>query len=115
MFKKKQKERQADLFISFETKMSTNNFENLNSSNLFTEILLQSGQYSIRNNNQQKLIQSDTEQLLVNLAELFAKELVSKSSSTAQARRGHSIELKDVNFVLKHHWPIYDSSAYLDK
>jgi hypothetical protein len=93
--------------------MTTNNPENdLNSSAFFTRILLQSGQYSSSNPPQQPVLQSDAEKLLVNLASLFAQELVFKSSSATERRSGNSINLNDVNFVLKHQWPIYDSSSY---
>ncbi len=91
--------------------MTTNdNSDNLNSSEFFTQILLQSGQYS--SSNPPPILQSDTEKLLVNLGSLFAQELVFKSSSATQNRSGNSINLNDVNFVLKHQWPIYDSSLY---
>ncbi|CAF0829607.1 unnamed protein product [Rotaria sordida] len=98
--------------------MTTNDLENLIPSSLFTRILLQSGQYSSSSNAQQPTLQSDTEKLLINFASLFAQELVSKSSSIAQRRIGTSssssttININDVNFVLKHQWPIYDSSSY---
>jgi hypothetical protein len=95
--------------------MTTNNPENdLNSSAFFTRILLQSGQYSSSNlqQQQQPVLQSNAEKLLVNLASLFAQELVFKSSSATERRSGSSINLNDVNFVLKHQWPIYDSSSY---
>lgn len=94
--------------------MTTNNTEDLIPSTFFTRILLQSGQYS-STNSQQPTLQSDAEKLLVNFASLFAQELVSKSSSIAQRRTGtsnNSININDVNFVLKHQWPIYDSSSY---
>jgi hypothetical protein len=94
--------------------MTTNNSEDLIPSAFFTRILLQSGQYSSINS-QQPTLQSDTEKLLVNFASLFAQELVLKSSSIAQRRIGTSstsININDVNFVLKHQWPIYDSSSY---
>ncbi|CAF0965355.1 unnamed protein product [Adineta steineri] len=93
--------------------MTTNNFEKLSPSDLFTQILLQSGQYS-SSNSQQPVLESDAEKLLINFAELFAKELVSQSSSVAQRRSetSTSIKLNDVNFVLKHQWPIYDNSSY---
>ncbi len=93
--------------------MTTNNSDEPNSSAFFTQIILQSGQYSSSNNpEQQPVLQSDAEKLLVNIASLFAKELVLKSSSATQRRSGNSINLNDVNFVLKHQWPIYDSSLY---
>ena len=91
--------------------MSTNNIEDLNSSDLFTRILLQSNQYSL-DHSPPPVLQPDAEKLLVQLANLFAEELVSQTSSASQIRQGHSIDLNDVNFVLKHRWPIYDSSAY---
>ncbi|CAF1994021.1 unnamed protein product [Rotaria magnacalcarata] len=95
--------------------MTTNNTEDLIPSAFFNRILLQSGQYS-SSNPQQPLLQPDAEKLLVNLASLFAQELVSKSSSATQRRIGTSsstsIKENDVNFVLKHQWPIYDSSSY---
>ena len=91
--------------------MSTNNFEDLNSSAVFTRILLQSGQYSTANS-QPPVLQPDAEKVLVELANLFARELVSQASSATQRRQGSSIHRDDVNFVLKHQWPIYDSSAY---
>ncbi|CAF0825029.1 unnamed protein product [Adineta steineri] len=93
--------------------MTTNNFEKLSPTDLFTQILLQSGQYS-SSNSQQPVLESDAEKLLINFAELFAKELVSQSSSVAQRRSETttSIKLNDVNFVLKHQWPIYDNSSY---
>jgi len=94
--------------------MTTNKSEDLNSSAFFTRILLQSGQYS-STNSQQPTLQPDAEKLLVNFASLFAQELVSKSSSIAQRRTEtstNSININDVNFVLKHQWPIYDSSSY---
>jgi hypothetical protein len=95
--------------------MTTNNLEDLIPSALFTRILLQSGQYS-SSNPQQPILQPDAEKLLVNFASLFAQELVSKSSSVAQRRIGtsssSSININDVNFVLKHQWPLYDNSAY---
>jgi histone H3/H4 len=95
--------------------MITNNTEDLIPSALFTRILLQSGRYS-SSNPQQPVLQSDAEKLLINFASLFAQELVSKSSSVAQRRietsSSTSINKNDVNFVLKHQWPIYDSSSY---
>jgi hypothetical protein len=94
--------------------MITNNTEDLIPSALFTRILLQSGQYS-PSNSQQPVLQPDAEKLLINFASLFAQELVSKSSSVAQRRTessSPSININDVNFVLKHQWPIYDSSSY---
>ncbi|CAF4340186.1 unnamed protein product, partial [Adineta steineri] len=93
--------------------MTTNNFEKLSPTDLFTQILLQSGQYS-SSNSQQPILEADVEKLLINFAELFAKELVSQSSSVAQRRSetSTSIKLNDVNFVLKHQWPIYDNSSY---
>ncbi|CAF0823382.1 unnamed protein product [Adineta steineri] len=93
--------------------MTTNNFEKLSPTDLFTQILLQSGQYS-SSNLQQPILEADVEKLLINFAELFAKELVSQSSSVAQRRSetSTSIKLNDVNFVLKHQWPIYDNSSY---
>ncbi|CAF1108114.1 unnamed protein product [Rotaria sp. Silwood1] len=96
--------------------MTTNDSENLNPSIFFNRILLQSSQYS-SSNPQQTRLQSDAEKLLINFASLFAQELVSKSSSIAQRRIGTSssltsININDVNFVLKYQWPIYDSSAY---
>ncbi|UJR31368.1 hypothetical protein I4U23_018862 [Adineta vaga] len=91
--------------------MTTNNREDLPSAAFFTRILLQSGQYS-----SSPTLESDTEKLLVNFATLFAQQLVSKSSAAAVASRrtqkSTSITLNDVNFVLKHQWPIYDSSSY---
>ncbi|CAF4339771.1 unnamed protein product, partial [Adineta steineri] len=93
--------------------MTTNNFEKLSPTDLFTQILFQSGQYS-SSNSQQPILESDAEKLLINFAELFAEELVSQSSSVAQRRSetSTSIKLNDVNFVLKHQWPIYDNSSY---
>jgi histone H3/H4 len=91
--------------------MTTNNSEDLIPSAFFTRILLQSRQYS-SSNSQQATLESDAEKLLVNFASLFAQELVSKSSSIAQRRTGTSINLNDVNFVLKNQWPIYDNSSY---
>jgi hypothetical protein len=91
--------------------MTTNNFDDLNSSDLFTRILLQSGQYSSLNS-QKPTLESNAEKLLSNCASLFAQELVAKSSLATQQRQGTSINLNDVNFVLKNQWPIYDSSAY---
>ena len=93
--------------------MTTNNLEDLIPSALFTRILLQSGQYS-SSNPQQPILQSDAEKLFTNFASLFAQELVAKSSSIAQNRLGTStsINIHDVNFVLKHQWPLYDSSSY---
>jgi len=95
--------------------MTTNKSEDLNPSAFFTRILLQSGQYS-STNSQQPILQSDAEKLLVNFASLFAEELVTKSSSFAQRRTEtsavNSININDVNFVLKHQWPIYDNSSY---
>lgn len=91
--------------------MSTNNFEDLNSSAVFTRILLQSHDYSL-DHSPSPVLQSDAEKLLVQLANLFAEELVSQASSATQRRQGNSIDLNDVNFLLKHRWPIYDSSAY---
>ena len=94
--------------------MITNNSdEDLIPSAFFTQTLLQSGQYS-STNRQQPTLQSDAEKLLVNFASLFAKELVTKSSSVAQRRveTSTSININDVNFVLKHQWPTYDSSSY---
>jgi len=94
--------------------MTTNKSEDLNPSAFFTQILLQSGQYS-STNPQQPTLQSDAEKLLINFASLFAEELVTKSSSIAQRRTEtsvNSININDVNFVLKHQWPIYDNSSY---
>jgi histone H3/H4 len=91
--------------------MTTNNSEDLIPSAFFTRILLQSRQYS-SSNSQQATLESDAEKLLVNFASLFAQELVSKSSSITQRRTGTSINLNDVNFVLKNQWPIYDNSSY---
>jgi hypothetical protein len=94
--------------------MTTNKSEDLNPSAFFTQILLQSGQYS-STNPQQPTLQSDAEKLLINFASLFAEELVTKSSSIAQRRTetsANSININDVNFVLKHQWPIYDNSSY---
>ena len=95
--------------------MTTSDSEELAPSAVFTRILLQSGHYS-SSNSKQPTLQSDAEKLLVNFASLFAKELVSKSSSIAQRRTGtsssSSINVNDVNFVLKHQWPVYDSSSY---
>jgi len=94
--------------------MTTNKSEDLNPSAFFTQILLQSGQYS-STNPQQPTLQSDAEKLLINFASLFAEELVTKSSSIAQRRTEtsvNSININDVNFVLKHQWPLYDNSAY---
>lgn len=100
--------------------MATNDSEDLIPSVLFNRILLQSGQYSLSSSTnpvQPPTLQSDAEKLLIKLASLFAQELVSKSSSVAQRRIGTSsssnpINIDDVNFVLKHQWPIYDSSSY---
>lgn len=93
--------------------MTTNNSEDCIPSVFFNQILLQSRSYSQQQ--QQPTLQSDTEKLLVNFASLFAQELVSKSSLIAQRRTDKidkSIHINDVNFVLKHQWPIYDSSSY---
>ncbi|CAF1015782.1 unnamed protein product [Adineta ricciae] len=90
--------------------MTTNNRGNLHSSDFFTRILLQSGQYT-----SPPTLESDAEKLLVHFATLFAQQLVSKSSLAATARRTPKptpINLNDVNFVLKHQWPVYDSSSY---
>ena len=93
--------------------MATNNLDDDRSpSAFFTRILLQSGRYSASNPQQQPGLQGDAEGLLVKFASLFAQDLVSKASRAAQNRSGHSIHLNDVNFVLKHQWPIYDSSSY---
>lgn len=98
--------------------MITEESEELIPSVLFNRILLQSSKYSSANP-QQPTLELDAEKLLVNLASLFAQELVSQSSSAAQRRIGtssssstNSIKINDVNFVLKHQWPLYDSSSY---
>jgi hypothetical protein len=94
--------------------MTTTNTEDRIPSDFFTKILLQSGRYS-SSNSQPPTLQGDAEKLLIDFASLFAQELVSKSSSVAQRRTGSSsasININDVNFILKHQWPIYDSSSY---
>ena len=109
--------------------MATNISEDLIPSTFFSRILLQSGQYSSSNPLQrQPTLETGAEKLLVKFATLFAQELVSKSSTIAQQRTRSSsfstttttsssssstaIHINDVNFVLKHQWPLYDSSSY---
>ena len=92
------------------TMNTTATFEDLLPSQCFTRILLQSGQYS---SSTQPILESKTEKLLVQIASRFAEELVAKADLAAQRRTEHgSIQINDVEFVLKHHWPIYDSSSY---
>ena len=96
------------------TKMTTTSTdsEDLAPSAFFTQIMLQSGPCT-SSNRQQPMLQADAEKLLVQCASLFAQELVAKSASVAQRRpQGHAaIRIDDVNFVLKHQWPIYDASS----
>jgi hypothetical protein len=98
------------------TTTASDDLEDLEPSAFFTRILRQSGSTSssIR---QQPVLQAETEKILVRCASLFAHELVSKSASVAQRRAEKSssaaaIRIDDVNFVLKHQWPVYDSSSY---
>ena len=96
------------------TKMTTTSTdsEDLAPSAFFTQIILQSGSRA-SSNRQQPILQADAEKLLVQCASLFAQELVAKSASVAQQRPDGraSIRIDDVNFVLKHQWPIYDASS----
>lgn len=95
------------------TTTANDDLEDLEPSAFFARILRQ----STPSNRQQSLLQADTEKLLVQCASLFAQELVSQSASVAQRRSDKSssstaIRIDDVKFVLKHQWPVYDSSSY---
>jgi hypothetical protein len=107
------------------TEATVTELEDLCPSACFTRILLQSGQYSLSTSQQQPCLQADAEKLLVQCATLFARELVSKSAAVENLSRSRtndnheqtepltmSIRLKDVDFVLKHQWPIYHSASY---
>lgn len=91
---------------------NTKQFEDRSTSECFQQILSQT-------TNRQISIDVETEKLLGRLAEFFAEELVKKSDDVAQHRTknngGQSIEKKDVEFVLKNQWKLYDSSAYFER
>jgi hypothetical protein len=95
--------------------------EDLTVSACFTRILLQSAHYS-PSADQQSPLDKDTSKLLVHCASLFVQHLVNEAATAAHHRQTNDqtsaaisspISLDDVNFVLKHRWPVYDSSAYV--